>query len=180
MSRYFDDATIVTVNCRRCGQVGHKTSECTKDYLELSRCLLCAQSGHLVSHCPLRARGTPRVHHPLRGDHSEDGAICLVCGEVDHVNCKYEIDDDARSISQSCAKCGEKDHNELDCSRGRHGSRSGSSHTGRRSEHRDEGRRRSSYGQPSKRSNAYDEDDRKFFNRRRSEPVQSRKRQRIW
>jgi len=114
MSRYFDESTVTTKNCRRCGGEGHTASGCTKDALELSRCLLCAEIGHLVSNCPQKSTHRSVVRAYINQDHSEDGAICIVCRDPDHVNCTFLVDED-KLPKTTCPKCGGKGHDETKC-----------------------------------------------------------------
>jgi hypothetical protein len=117
MSRYFDDTTVQgTIHCKRCGEYTHKTSDCTKDVLELSKCLLCAQTGHLVSDCPQKL--SAGVKRNSLKDNNCVGAICIVCGEYDHINCKFQVQRELLPI-ETCPRCGEEGHEKLRCARGR-------------------------------------------------------------
>jgi hypothetical protein len=115
-SRYFGAGPAAIV-CWKCGEEGHRSFECTGNTVLAPRCFLCGEKGHISSSCP----AARRLHQQPQGSSSvtwsgpsnSNGAICMSCGQLDHVNCSFLPTD--LKIAKSCARCGASGHDDSRC-----------------------------------------------------------------
>lgn len=126
-ARYFDgEIATKSATCRRCGG-GHSTKECTKQFEDFARCLVCGEQGHLSIQCPNREASLSSRNNNNNSTHkrrrledqvTEEGAICVQCGELDHVNCTLHNLNTAEA-AETCARCGLRGHTDLNCTKRR-------------------------------------------------------------
>lgn len=115
-SRYY--AKDISTKCYRCGEVGHRESDCTNP-ARAKPCPICAGIDHELRNCPIKAIcfncGIPG--HVSRSCNVARGApppsICTVCFQKGHtkLNCRQSYRD-AANVSQKavCMVCGEEGH----------------------------------------------------------------------